>query len=421
MIHFGLICPPGVSHITGLTGIARELCRRGHRATLFHILDFENVARQEGVEFFPLGTHVFPKGALEHFAQQLSHAHGLKLLLLGRESELRSISMYLDEAPDALSKSGVTALLVDQFEAPGSTIAERLGLPFVTICNAVSLNPDPALPPPIVSWNPASSRAEQHRMRIAWSLLELVLTPMRHRINRYRKSWGLKSLNGLHDTASPILQLAQQTEEFDFPRQSRPSQFRYIGLIRREGSSHLPFPFDRLDGRPLVYGSLGTLRSDTDGMFHVLAQACSDLDLQLVITLGGKDDLSKYSELPGAPIVVKNAPQLKVLERAAITFCHGGNNTVLESLAAGVPVIAVPLNGDQYGVAARLQYSGAGERIMLKELNALHLRDVLRKILSQPSYTERARAMQASLQRAGGERRAADLIEEKLSSCTTLV
>ena len=105
---------------------------------------------------------------------------------------------------------------------------------------------------------------------------------------------------------------------------------------------------------------------------------------------------------------MKNAPQLKVLERASVTFCHGGNNTVLESLTAGVPVIAVPLNGDRYGVAARLQYSGAGERIMLKKLNALHLRDVLIKILSQPCYSDRARAMQASLQRAGGERRAAD-------------
>ena len=45
--------------------------------------------------------------------------------------------MYLDEAPDALRKAGVTALLVDQFEATGSTIAERISLSFVTICNAV--------------------------------------------------------------------------------------------------------------------------------------------------------------------------------------------------------------------------------------------------------------------------------------------
>ena len=38
MHHFGLICPPGTSHVTALTGIARELCRRGHRATVFNIL-----------------------------------------------------------------------------------------------------------------------------------------------------------------------------------------------------------------------------------------------------------------------------------------------------------------------------------------------------------------------------------------------
>ena len=236
---------------------------------------------------------------------------------------------------------------------------------------------------------------------------------MRRKINSYRKTWGLKPLRSLYETFSPLLELAQQTTDFDFHRRV-PPHFNYIGLIRRAGSSGVPFPFERLDGRPMVYASLGTVRTDDQGVFRMLAEACSGLNVQLVITLGGKGDLASYADLPGAPVVVNYVPQLALLERAALTVCHSGNNTVLESLACGVPVVAVPLNGDQYGVAARLRHSGAGERIELNQLSAQSLRETVGRVLSDPSFAARARAVSASLAQAGGERRAADLIEQKL-------
>ena len=170
---------------------------------------------------------------------------------------------------------------------------------------------------------------------------------------------------------SPILELSQQTEDFDFPRYSAPSQFHHIGLLRRIRSSNVPFQFERLDGRPLVYATLGTVAKDTEGVFRMLAESSAELNLQLVITLGGHGDPRQYANLPGAPIVVLYAPQFAILERAAITVCHAGNNTVLESLANGVPVIAIPLNTDQYGTAARLKYSGAGERIYFEGVEHL--------------------------------------------------
>jgi MGT family glycosyltransferase len=243
----------------------------------------------------------------------------------------------------------------------------------------------------------------------------LAVSPIRNKINSYRRKWALKPLRSLYETFSPILELAQQTSDFDFPRQSPPPQLHYIGLIRRSTSANIAFPFDRLDGRPLVYGSLGTVAVDTKGIFRMLADACAQLPVQLVITLGGTGDTSQYADLPGDPIVVNYAPQMAILGRAAATVCHAGNNTVLESLACGVPVVAVPLNTDQYGVAARLAHCGAGERISLGQLNARRLYELLERILSQASYTERARTIRDSLDRAGGERRAADLVEQTLA------
>ena len=246
------------------------------------------------------------------------------------------------------------------------------------------------------------------------------MTTLRQTINGYRKAWGMKSLRSLYDTFSPILELAQQTPDFDFQRCKLAPHFYYIGLISRSGSSTTPFPHERLDGRPLVYGSLGTVAKDGEGVFRMVAEACAELSVQLVITLGGQSPGDGYKDFPGSPLVVMYAPQLEILKRAAITICHAGNNTVLESLAAGVPVIAVPLNTDQYGVAARLQHSGAGERVALKHLSTKRLAELLNLILSQPSYKRRAQALSDSLKRAGGEVRAADLIEQKLGKAQGL-
>ena len=47
----------------------------------------------------------------------------------------------------------VDALLVDQTEPAGATIAEYWDLPFVTICNALALNREPSVPPPFMDWD----------------------------------------------------------------------------------------------------------------------------------------------------------------------------------------------------------------------------------------------------------------------------
>jgi hypothetical protein len=57
---------------------------------------------------------------------------------------------------------------------------------------------------------------------------------------------------------------------------------------------------------------------------------------------------------------VNQAPQLPLLGRASLTVTHAGLNTVLESLAQGVPQVAIPVSYDQPGVAARIAHHGTG-------------------------------------------------------------
>ena len=74
-----------------------------------------------------------------------------------------------------------------------------------------------------------------------------------------------------------------------------------------------------------------------------------------MISLGGGLDAAKLGKLAGDPLIVSFAPQLEILKQAALVITHAGVNTVLESLSEGVPLVAVPLGNDQFGVAARLK------------------------------------------------------------------
>lgn len=422
MAHFGLIFPPGPSHVTATSSIGRELIKRGHRATAFNFVDVKELATKEGVEFCPIGVQTHPLGSVPYNLEKLSHMGGIEFVRFGTKLARFEITTLLEEGIAAMRDVGVTALLVDQGQPAGSTMAKRLNVPFASICNALHSDPDPLVPPPTFGWGPAKSTFDQVVNKLAWRCFDLAWSPLLRHVNTYRKRWNLKPLESFYETFSPVLELAQETVDFDMPRKNLHTQFHYIGVIHRTYASKISFPFDKLDGRPVIYASLGTVY-DNASLFEMIAKACWQLDLQLIITFGSKRNTSRY-DLPGSPIVVDYAPQSEVLKHVALTICHSGHNTVLDSLEAGVPVIGIPVQLGDRGIAARLQYSGAGVYLKLNGLTTLKLVSAIQDILFTSSYRKAAERISNSLKLAGGESHAADLIEQKLvlgCSCSEMV
>ena len=58
-------------------------------------------------------------------------------------------------------------------------------------------------------------------------------------------------------TLSKLAVITQIPKEFDFPIAHLPAQFHYAGPFHdNEGRQPIPFPWDRLDGKPLIYASM---------------------------------------------------------------------------------------------------------------------------------------------------------------------
>jgi MGT family glycosyltransferase len=130
--------------------------------------------------------------------------------------------------------------------------------------------------------------------------------------------------------------------------------------------------------------------------------------------VGDRVEPEQIGPAPNNAIIVKRAPQLELLKQTSVCVTHAGLNTVLESLAQGVPQVAIPVTLDQPGVAARIADKKTGVVTSLDKLTADHLSTLLNEVLENSTYRENARKLQRAIAEANGLSVAADLIEGSL-------
>jgi MGT family glycosyltransferase len=156
------------------------------------------------------------------------------------------------------------------------------------------------------------------------------------------------------------------------------------------------------------------MNGQVDVFRTIVAALSKHKDLQLVLSVGDQIDPNQIRPVPDNAIIVKRAPQLELLKQTSVCITHAGLNTVLESLAQGVPQVAIPVTYDQPGVAARIAHKQTGVATSLDKLTADHLSTLLSEVLNDSSYRDNARKLQKAIAEADGLSIAADLIEQLL-------
>jgi zeaxanthin glucosyltransferase len=181
------------------------------------------------------------------------------------------------------------------------------------------------------------------------------------------------------------------------------------------GREKLDFPWERLTGEPLIYASMGTILNGRLDVFRtIVAGVAKHKDLQLVLSIGDQLHPEQIGPVPKNAIIVKRAPQLELLKQTSVCITHAGLNTVLESLAQGVPQVAVPVTFDQPGVAARVAHNQTGVVTSLDKLTTDHLSTLLNEVLNDSTYRDNARKLQKAIAEVNGLSVAADLVEASL-------
>jgi zeaxanthin glucosyltransferase len=413
MAHFGLLSYKGTGHLNPLISLSRQLISRGHKVTLFQSSELELRAREQGLDFFPIETFHSADIKQDRTRKPTRSASlaEIRYRLYRISSEMET---FLRVYPPALCAAGVDTLIMGEISLTGPTVAELLHLPYFIVSTSIPHNFGWHAPRSIM---PATSWTD----RLQRKLLEVSVLhmngPILWSLDRLRKRIGLASARNIAQTHPELAHITQWPQCLDDQRSTLPANFFYTGpFVNDMARPSIDFSWEKLDGRSLVYASLGTTLKNDAVIFHRIAQACSGLDMQLVITLGGRRDPSILAGLPGGPIVVRNAPQLELLKQAAIVITHAGPNTVLETLLHGKPMVALPMTLDQPAVAARLAKEGAAVVLSEQHRTVEDIRDALLKVRDDPRYHEAALKLQTQMLPLRGLERAAEIIEQMLAS-----
>ncbi len=396
----GCICDNGPSHIMSSAAIGRALTKRGHDFTLFGLEHLKPWIEKEGINSSYLPHS--PELAGHHASTSAGRSFSTKEIIGALDQNARFL---LRELPAVIQKAGVDCMLVDANLPAASCVVESQSLPSVTFCSALPPHEEPTIPPGFLPWAYNSAAWARLRNQSAYLIRDQVIRPLLRTLNSFRSQNGLKPYAKLFDSLSQFAQITQLVAEFDFPRNRLPPCFHYVGPYFRRTESGVSFPFERLDGRPLVYAALGTTLDVDPGIWTSIAEACAPLGLQVVLATS-----RTLKDLPGNPVVVSYAPQEALLARAALFITHAGLNSALESLAHGVPMLAMPFVADQMGVASRIVFRGVGLSLR-QDRSAGNLAIAVSKLLNNSSYRDRSLAIAKVIESSPGAEGAAKIIE----------
>lgn len=422
MARIAFLVPELAGHLLPAGVLGTELQRRGHEVTVVARGKAASLTHQLGLPLWELSEEGVAKQRVSR-ARWLS-AQLLRLAWIARIEQALcwKAEQVLRQAPAILRELRAECVLVDQDILAGGTVAEQLGLPYVTLCSGLLWNEEAEMPPHYTGWLPRRGLIAKLRNHIGYSAWQTHLRPAIGVINRHRRSWHLPPLRRFGDTFSTYAQLSQMCVELDFPRHRLSSCCHYIGSLAAARPDTVDFPWEKLDGRPLIYVSLGTLPGTENlSAYRKITEACAGIEAQLVLGLGKWSTHSgtvadELGQLPGDPILVGFAPQTSLLERASLLIGHAGLNSVLEALIHGVPMVLLPRFADHPGMAARVVHAGAGLRGSYTGFTAHQLRPMIQRLLGDNKFRERAETLGRALHATGGVIRAADIVERVLET-----
>jgi zeaxanthin glucosyltransferase len=399
-----------------MTALARKLQARGNDVVFISVPDGEPALRAAHLKYIPFCEHEFPVGSIAKLWSSVARLEGEEVV---RHSTLKLMpglsKAGFEHLPAKIAEHGIEALVFDSIYFYLSLVAKHLGIPYVTVWCVLNMDFSGTTPPCLFHGSCETTPEALARNAEILKKMGEMMAPLAEGAMPYAEKAGLDVDWHDPDAATSKLAVISQTpKEFDFPGIPWPAQFHYTGPFHDgAGREKVPFPWERLTDKPLVYGSMGTLLNGSKYVYRTILDAVKPLTgIQLVLAVGHNINIDDLGPIPSNAVVVSAAPQMELLRRAELCITHAGLNTVLEALAQGVPMVAIPVGYDQPGVAARIRYHGVGDFLELSELTVGRLSELIHRVRTNQRYHDKASYLQRVIERTRGLDRAAEIVEQ---------
>lgn len=301
-------------------------------------------------------------------------------------------------ASDVMAKirDGRPDVVVCSFFTVGAMVAaEATGIPYVVLMANIYGLPARGMPPFGLGLRPRSGPLGRLRDSAINAMVRRQWNRELGRLNALRKSNGLQRISDVWDEvrqAAKVLVLTSAT--FDFPAQV-PGNTRYVGAVL-DDPAWADRPWTPPPGEdPLVLVAMSSTFQDHVDALQRCIDALASLPVRGIVTTGQAVDPSQLRAAPNVSVVAA-APHSRVLKHAAVVLTHGGHGTVMRSLAAGVPMVVMPLGRDQFDNAVRVDSRGAAITVS-RDADAGTIADAVRKVLADGRYRRAAERMGESI------------------------
>lgn len=377
---------PVPGHMNPGARIAEQLVQLGHEVYFSSLRDAIPFINRTGsrLNVLPFGEASFPDGALVSRHSGSTKKGGVAAFF----GSVQFMRKFNDEVmTDLLAKAqmiGFDLLVADELVSVADAFAMALGIPFCSFAAALSVFPDRTgiCPPPSSKRFPKKDLGSRLSNLASAKALDFWVGAT-HVSRRRRK---------IEDSFSKRLHLSLCPPSFDFPRNGLPSQYVYA----RPPHSMVRIP-SHSGSRPILYAALGTLihRQERLRVLKLISHLGAEMGFEVHIGMGAwTGPVNAREGFHPSAHLYEMAPQLELIQKADWVITHGGMNTVMESLSFGKPMVVLPYNQDQFGIAARVAFHGLGHRLDFKSVTEESLRSLLKKAVQNSSARVRAEKFQ---------------------------
>lgn len=186
------------------------------------------------------------------------------------------------------------------------------------------------------------------------------------------------------------------------------------------GDEGLPEWVRGLPDRPTIYVTFGTVanvwRSDSIDLLRRILAGLGDEPMNVLVTVGRDSDPPMLGTQPDHIRVERYVPQSLLLEHCDLCLTHGGFNTLIGVIEAGLPQVLVPLLADNPHNARRCAALELAIVLQPEDVTPEAVRAAVRAILHEPRYRANVQRVRDEMHRLPGVDAAVGLLETLASA-----
>ena len=372
-----------------LMSVARAVVARGHRLRVLADPVLRDDVEATGAEFvsWTRAPHRSDRNGGDHFVRDWGVDPAEGFARMRDALALGPAAAYAADVREELARRPAAALLTELLLFGPQVAAEAAGIPYVVLNPTVNVVPASGVPPFGLGLMPMTDEAGRRRDEELGAVMLAAWDEGLPALNTARAEQGLEPLEHVLDqgrAAARVLVLTSRAFDFLGPL---PPTVVHVGPrlddVSWAGEWEAP-----AGEEPLVLVGLSSDYQDQGDLLRRIAAALGTLTVRAVLTTGTGIDPASV-KAPANVQVVKAAPHSTVLREAALAITHGGHGVTIKSLAAGVPLVCLPMGRDQLDIAARVAYTGAGIRLEQRAEPA-EIAAAVEHVLGEASYREAA-------------------------------